>query len=60
MEKFNYAKLATLGVIAFFAASAKADSLVFPVKDECVDYGSHKHLPDSMSSQTNSPSRNQD
>jgi hypothetical protein len=45
----NYAALASaLGARTNLAASAKAESLVFPVMDGCVDYGSHKHLPDSI------------
>ena len=59
MEKFNYA-VAKLRVLAPAKASEMLLKVLFPVKDDCVDYGSHRHLPDSMAGQTNSPSRNQD
>ncbi len=58
MEKFNYA-VARLGALIAAANLLRAE-VVFPVMDECVDYGSHIHLPDSILEPANSPSRNQD
>lgn len=59
MEKSNYAATAAPEK-AFLKEASPPAILFFPVMDDCVDYGSHRHLPDSMTSQANSPSRNQD
>jgi hypothetical protein len=56
MEKFNYA-VCTAEEVEVIPALKLARNppvlfiVVFPVKDECVDYGSHRHLPDSMQSE---------
>lgn len=62
MLKSNYAAKAETGENpAFtFEANLLRAVVVFPFKDGCVDHGSHKHLPDSSQSLTNSPNRNQD
>jgi len=46
----NYATAAKAGVnpALTFDANLLSAEVVFPVKDECVDYGSHRHLPDSI------------
>lgn len=47
------------GVVEALKA-ARPLAIRVPFKDECVDFGSHKHLPDSNRSLTNSPNRNQE
>jgi len=51
MEKFNYAATASPFTDAIPALNLSNADVVFPVKDACVDYGSYKHLPDSIPDQ---------
>lgn len=44
----HYAVARVLNPACTFDANLLRAVVVFPVMDGCVDYGSHKHLPDSI------------